>query len=187
MTYVPGDAAVRAATLAYFATPGIDGIEMWFADEPWFIAGGQWNLKKRNGNNTIAYLHFDSSQEARVAVGGTIAGTPVGQKMVRHNLSIILGYVFAIPANQINSAVKADSWVAPLDTVIGLVIAKIRADPTFGTAAQGDARPIWQAGQGLNGEPDIIVTRDLPVTTPQASRVLNWIRIQVTVLEVVTA
>lgn len=184
-----GDASVRAAIVSYFNTTtnlAASNIEKWYQDEPWFLQGQDWNLRANGGWGCIGYVHLDTASETRRAFGGVdVTGAPQGSKMILHTVSLVGMYQFLIPTNKTNVTDAADRWVGPLDAMIDATKNAIRIDPTLGTAAQGNARAIWQAGQGYNGAPDIRQTRDLPVQDPQRGRVISWWRLEFDALEII--
>lgn len=180
-----GDTTVRAAIVAYLNAAAVTGIQKWYRDEPWFIQGGSWRLQNNGGWGALGFVHLDSAQENRVTFGGTDGLSPTGSKSVTHTVSLMIQYQYLIPTNKAGSS--EDDWVGPIDTMIDAVKALIRADPTLGTSAQGDARPIWEAGQSYNGAPDIRQIRDLPVLDDKKSKILNWNRIEFEVIEMIQA
>lgn len=174
------DGSVRSAIKTYMGAANIDGISKWYLDEPWYVAGGQWPAAIAG---SIAYVHIDDTRETRLTMGGLVGTMPGGQKMALHMVSLVIAYRYRIPTTT-TEEISEDAWVAPMDTQIEAVKARIRADPTFGCAAAG---PIWQAGQDLDGTPSIHQVRDLPVTDPKRTQVLCWNRIEIPVAEIITA
>jgi hypothetical protein len=176
-----GDESTRAALVAFFSTPAITGIQKFYQDMPWFIDGKSWKLFANNGWGSIAFIHLDTAFEDRIAINGATAqGMPQGKKTVRHTVSIVIQYQYLIPPTMPTGQVE-DAWVGPLDQTIDLVKARLRSDPAMGTGVGG---VIFQAAQQQN---DIRQTRDLPVTSPQGSKVMSWNRIEFDVTEIITA
>jgi hypothetical protein len=180
-----GDTEVRAAVVDFFKAPAIPGIQGIYKDEPWFLDGGKWSLKDNGGWGAVGFVHLDTSNSHRIAVGGADAnGTPTGQVMEMYTVSLVLQYKYLIP-KQLADGMQEDAWVGPLDQIIDDVKTRIRSDPTFGTGPGG---VIYQAGQGDgSGGPLIRQSRDLPVTNQQRTQILSWNRIEFDARSILTA
>ncbi len=166
------DAALRSALVEFFAAPPITGIQHWYRDEPWFIQGGTWNLADNGGWGALAYVHIDRAQESRITIP-----VETGQKRIDYTVSLLIAYQYLIPSQVPENG--EDSWVGPLDQIVDAVKDRIRSDPTAGT---GQAGAVFQFGQGDN---DIRHERDLPRRTNGV--IHNWTRLEVDVVEIITA
>lgn len=165
---------VRAQLLAYLSTPGITGIETWFADEPWFAAGESWKLSANNGWGAVAWPAITDESEDRLTLPAL-----TGQKEVTYKVSIVVLFQYVIPAGP----ASADAYSGPLDSVIEAVKARLRADPKAGTGAGLDG-VIFQQSQDVG---DLHVQRAVPHLAKGGGKVIAWNAIETTVREVITA
>lgn len=174
-------AAVRAATVAWFNTAGIEGLQKVYQDMPWFLDAAEWNVTPGRPWGAVGFIHLDSSNESRITVGAenpTLPADAVGYKQVEYVLSLGLQYQYLIPAT-LPADVAADVWVEGLDSLIDAVKARIRQDPLLGATSD----VIFQAGQDDN---DIRVESDLPIYDAGV-RVYSFHRVQFNLTEIINA
>lgn len=130
-----GRASVRTAIAAWLAPANIAGLSTTHPSRPKQIPATDFNLGANGGSGAVLVVHLASDDEVRIAVGGPTSG----KKQVTHDCALEVLF----------QSVKPDAVAAQADhdALIDSLMARIRADRTFGTAGN----PIWQAGEGPAG------------------------------------
>lgn len=172
------DTSVRAAVVAYFKTATIPGLSTIYKEYPWRMLQTSFNLGLQGGFGAVGVVHLIDSTESRNTFGGLVGTAPQGQKIVDHNIGLVLPYQYLVPSTLPAGTVE-DAWIAPLDSIIDGVKSWIRQDPTMGTGAGG---AIFQAGQ-MNG--GIKITRD-PAQLNEGI-ITVWNAVEFSLQEVITA
>ncbi len=167
---------VRAAILNYLSSPPIAGLGKFYKAEPFFSPGTDRNPLTGGspGAGAVGFVWIAESSEERITVG---EGT--GYKAVEHSVTIALKYSYLRQAD----TAGPDAYVNPLDDLVGAVVARVRADPTFNSAGA-----IFQAGEGQVGTAagkDIVIHWGQPVLV--GGRVECWVALDVWVIEIVQA
>lgn len=130
-----GRATVRAAIAAWLTPASIAGLTTVYPSRPKQIPAQDFGLGTGGGSGAVLVVHLAADDETRIAVGGPTSG----KKTVTHKAALEVLFQSVKP-----DAVAA---MADHDTLIDNLMARIRADRTFGTAGN----PIWQAGEGPEG------------------------------------
>jgi len=170
----PGNATaqnVADASVAYFISLAVPGLQVIYQDIPWYIDDMSWQLAADLGWGAVAYFHIDAETESRIT-NASNGLQPVGQVNVVYDCSLTVGYKYLIPSGV--ATLSEDAWVVPVRNMMELLKIGIRIDPTFGTYPLGDARPIFTAGQGPAGQgPNIETTRNPPVALDEGT-IAQW-------------
>lgn len=166
-----GQATVRAAIVNYLSGANIPGITLWLKDAPWYLDGGRWNLAPGQLYGAVAFPHIDRTHEERITLPAQTAN-----KKITYTVSLCFQYQYLIQGGG-----EPDAWVDGLDTILDGIKAVIRADQNLGT----DGHPIFEAGEDVN---DLATDIDLPILDDNdGGRVYMFARVEVTVIEIITA
>ena len=168
---------VRAAIANYLSSPPIAGLGKLYTAEPFYSPGSDRDPLTGGtaGAGAVGFVWIQESSEQRITVG---LGT--GSKAVEHTATIALKYSYL---RQADTTGAPDAYVGPLDDLIGAVVDRVRADPTFNSNGA-----IFQAGEGQVGTAagkDIVIHWGQPVLVGQP--VECWVAVDVWVIEIVQA
>lgn len=118
---------VRAAVVAWFKPPHVDGLARVFTAPPKIVQGGH-----APGNTAIAIVTVAPGRRTRIAVGGEHSGWK------RVDYSVELGI-------KLQSAQRtAEAATDRLDEIVDAAIARLESDRTLGGT-------VWRAGEGPVG------------------------------------
>jgi hypothetical protein len=170
-------AALRSAAATWFATDSIPGLVRVYKEQPWFVDGSVWNLGtsvngEPIGSGAVAFVHISEQYESRLTVPAI-----TGSKMLTYKCALVVLYQYVIPSGVVTPAAE-DDWVLGLDALLDGVVARLRVDPTIGTAGS----PVFQAGQDPD---DDKIIRDLPRRYDGV--IGSWNVVEFTANEIVTA
>ena len=140
-------ASIRHAVGTYLRSPQIAGVGTVFDSPPKIsVAGDAFeNLPAGSPTGAVVYVEILQAQEIREALGGPVAGA----KLVTYDLRI---HLLAR-----SSQAAAEAAMDDHDAIVDLILQRLRADRTLGTAGA-----ILQAGEGAAG---ITVQTGMPKRT----------------------
>lgn len=128
-----GRATVRAQIATYFAPANVAGLSTTYRARPKEIPGQAFNLSANGGSGAVLVIHLPDDEVRRVTLGPAGTGS---QKFDVHQVALELMF----------RSVKPDAQVAQddHDALVDALMARFRADPTFGST---NLVPIWSAGE----------------------------------------
>lgn len=170
-------ATVRAAVASWIEGGGIAGLNTVYRAQPWFVDGQRWKLSAQLGSGAVGFVHIVEDTERRAtlpAEGPANTSGVVGQKIVTYTIGFVVLFQYLIPAE----AASEDVWTDPLDALLEGIKARLRSDPTLGTAGS----PIFQAAQDPG---DCRIMSDLP--RRESGLVMSWNVIEFHADEIINA
>lgn len=160
---------IRASIAAFVSAPAITNLAKVYADYPWRIAGTALAITPTTNFGAVAWPHIAEQHEKRITFP---AGT--GSKEVTYAVDLIVVAQYRIPP----TATAGDEWVAPADTLLDAIVARLRSDQKIGT---GPSSSILQAGEG---DEQLKIRRDMPRIDGGILHV--WTAVSFSVTEIVT-
>ena len=152
----------------------VQGITELYQAAPMRLLGGEWEAGGVPG--TPAYLHITDISERRI----TVPANRGGQKGRTYSFVIVCLYQWLIPTDlSATGTGDKDGWVTGQHQLIDNIVARIEADPTFGTGPGG---VIFEAG---NQDGGLKVGKGQPVLDPSGGKVMAWCHVEFTVTEIV--
>jgi hypothetical protein len=118
----------------------------------------------------VMYMHMEQS-ERRASFGGAPAGA--GMKRRHHDVTLMLYVVGTDP--------QAQTTDAAADELVDAIVDRVQGDRQLGCGSNG---PVWQAGEGDEGSPDLLVQVWLPRPLSQGATVV-FALVRFTVIEYV--
>ncbi|MGN6724118.1 MAG: hypothetical protein ACTHJM_16040 [Marmoricola sp.] len=154
------------------ATPGLTTL---YEACPVRLLGDAWQSNSEPG--TPAFLEIAGVTESRI----TVPAVNGGQKSRTYQFAIVCLYQWLIPNDVTATGTgQTDGWVSGQLALIDSILARIEADPQFGT----NGAPVFEAGNQPDG---VKVGRGEPVLDPAGGKVMAWCHVEFQVTEIVQA